>query len=71
MNKRDIMEIMVQLIAGGLSGFTLLELAIMLFGDLFIQSIMWQWSIGCVFGLALACWNVWFSKKISEVFFNL
>ena len=71
MTKKDIMEIMVQIMAGGLSGFTVLELAVALFGDLFIQSTAWQLTIGCVFGLALAGWNVWFSKKISEVFFEL
>lgn len=71
MNKKDVMEIMVQFIAGGLSGLTALELAIALFGDLFIQSTAWQWVIGSVIGLALVPWNVWFSKKISEVFFNL
>lgn len=71
MNKRDVTEIMFQIIAGGLSGLTALELAIALFGDLFIQSTMWQVAIVCVIGLIVACWNVWFSKKISEVFFNL
>lgn len=71
MNKRDVMEIMFQLIAGGLSGLTALELAITLFGDLFIQSTMWQVAIGCVIGLALVPWNVWFSKKISDTISEL
>lgn len=71
MNKKDVMEIMVQFIAGGLSGLTALELAIALFGDLFIQSTVWQLVIGCVIGLALVPWNVWFSKKISDMISEL
>ena len=71
MTKKDIMENIVQLIAGGLSGFTVCELAIVLFGDLLMQSTTWQWIIGCVIGLMVAGWNLWFSKKISEVFFEL
>lgn len=71
MTKKDIMENMVQLIAGGLSGFTVCGLAIAMFGDLLIQSTAWQWVIGSVIGLIVAGWNLWFSKKISEVFFNL